>query len=131
MFGLDDTRRLIDLPGYGFAKVSIKMKTAWQKTLNAYLHQRQCLQGLVVLMDARHPLKDLDKALIDWCLECQLPCHLVLTKSDKLKQKEKATAKNAVLKTYGDTVSYQFFSAHNQSGLDQLEAVVSGWLNSN
>ena len=69
MFELDDERRLVDLPGYGYAKVPLEMKLKWQKSLGEYLQQRKCLKGLVVLMDIRHPLKDLDQNLIHWAVE--------------------------------------------------------------
>ena len=86
VFEVEDNCRLIDLPGYGFAKVPLEMKKKWQKALGEYLQQRECLQGLVVLMDIRHPLKDLDMDLIQWAADSEIPVLALLTKSDKLSQ---------------------------------------------
>ncbi len=83
-FRLADEKRLIDLPGYGFAKVPLAVKEKWQKSLGEYLMKRQSLKGLVVLMDIRHPLKDLDQQLIHWAVQSNLSVLLLLTKADKL-----------------------------------------------
>ena len=127
VFELEAGMRLIDLPGYGYAKVSEKVKQQWQHTLNRYLEQRQSLQGLVLLMDSRHPLKDLDTNIIQWCITCELPCHVLLTKADKLNQSEQNKVLALVRKTFGEAVSVQLFSATKKTGLDQLEAHLSQW----
>ena len=91
VFEIGDNKRLIDLPGYGFAKVPLEMKKKWQKALGEYLEKRQSLIGLVVLMDIRHPLKDLDMDLIEWAVDGDLPVLALLTKCDKLSQGKRST----------------------------------------
>lgn len=83
-FSLGDDRTLVDLPGYGYAKVPAKVKAHWQGVLAAYVSTRKALKGLVLIMDARHPLKQLDLQLLDWYLPTGKPVHCLLTKSDKL-----------------------------------------------
>lgn len=95
LFEIDEARRLVDLPGYGYAKVALQVKMEWQKNLAHYLEVRQSLKGLILLMDIRHPLKDLDLMMVDWALERELPVHILLTKSDKLSRSE---VKNTLLK---------------------------------
>ncbi|WP_221793505.1 ribosome biogenesis GTP-binding protein YihA/YsxC [Oceanobacter mangrovi] len=116
---------IVDLPGYGYAKVPVGVKNAWQKELGDYLQNREALVGLVLLMDIRHPLKDFDTAMIDWAEKKGMPLHLVLTKSDKLKrgaaqaallQVKKATASLTI------PVTVQIFSSLKAQGLDQLKA---------
>ena len=83
-FSLDDERRLVDLPGYGYAKVPIPLKQHWQKHLEAYLGGRECLRGVILLMDVRHPMTDFDKMMLDWAKASGMPMHILLTKADKL-----------------------------------------------
>lgn len=131
VFSLTETQRLIDLPGYGFAKVPLEMKLKWQKSLAEYLQFRKCLAGVVVLMDIRHPLKELDQDLIHWAVESEVPVLAVLTKADKLKsgaRKQTMMKVREALPAFGGDVHAIAFSALNKSGLDELEAVVSGWL---
>ncbi|WP_300427060.1 ribosome biogenesis GTP-binding protein YihA/YsxC [uncultured Thalassolituus sp.] len=122
---------LVDLPGYGFAKVPVKLKNEWQKELETYLNRRQALCGLVLLMDIRHPLKEFDNAMLDWALEAGMPIHLLLTKSDKLKR---GPAQSTLLKVrkavkdLGGLVSVQTFSSHNGEGLRELEKRLNSWL---
>ena len=130
VFTLDEQRRLVDLPGYGYAKVSLAIKDRWQKTLADYLQQRQCLKGLVLLMDIRHPLKELDTAMLEWANECQLPIHILLTKSDKLKKSQAASALLNVkqaLSFYHQPFSVQLFSSLKNTGVDELSAKLDEW----
>ena len=131
VFELDEERRLIDLPGYGYAQVPIEMKKKWQRALGEYLQKRQSLKGIVVLMDIRHPFKDSDQDLIHWAVDAGIPVLALLTKSDKFKSgKRKAQvlmAKEAALAFCGD-VTVQSFSSLNKQGLDELEAVLNQWL---
>lgn len=130
VFSLDDERRLIDLPGYGFAKVPLAMKHKWQEALSEYLQKRQCLRGLVVLMDIRHPLKDLDQELIHWAVSSDLPVLVVLTKADKLNSgARKATLMKIqeALPGFNGDVQAITFSSLNKSGLPDLERVLQGW----
>ncbi|MHC9511755.1 ribosome biogenesis GTP-binding protein YihA/YsxC [Kangiella sp. M94] len=130
VFTLDDDRRLIDLPGYGYAKVPEAMKLQWQAELSRYLQQRQCLRGLVLLMDIRHFLKDSDQEMLAWAAEVGLPVHCLLSKSDKLKQGAKSKAviqcKKAV-KELHPNATVQAFSSLKRDGLDQLYKVLDEW----
>lgn len=130
MFELDEDRRLVDLPGYGYAKVPLEMKLKWQKSLGEYLQQRKCLKGLVVLMDIRHPLKDLDQNLINWAVEVNLPVLILLTKADKLKAgKRKAQTlmvREASMAFCGD-VTVHSFSSLSGIGVSELEQVLFKW----
>lgn len=131
IFGLDPQRRLVDLPGYGFAKVPLEMKLKWQKSLSEYLQSRQCLRGLVVMMDIRHPLKELDINMIRWAVESDLPVLGLLTKCDKLKS---GARKAAVLKArkdcevYGGNITIQAFSSLKVIGKSEAIGVMNDWL---
>lgn len=131
VFDLENNRRLIDLPGYGFAKVPLQMKLKWQKSLSEYLQERDCLKGLIVLMDIRHPMKDLDQDLIYWAVDVGLPVLVLLTKCDKLKSgKRKAELlkiKEASLAFQGD-VSVELFSSLKKIGIPQLSRKLDEWL---
>ncbi len=129
-FTLAENKRLIDLPGYGFAKVPLAVKEKWQKSLGEYLMKRQSLKGLVVLMDIRHPLKDLDQQLIHWAVQSNLSVLLLLTKADKLspgpRKKTLLEVREASLAFMGD-VTVHVFSSLNKLGLTDLEQVLDDW----
>ena len=131
IFELEEDRRLVDLPGYGFAQVPIAMKKKWQQSLGEYLQKRKSLKGIVVLMDIRHPFKDLDQDLIHWAVDSGIPVLALLTKADKLKSgKRKAQllmAREAALAFMGD-VTVHTFSSLNRHGLSELEGVLNHWL---
>ena len=130
-FSLSDQQRLVDLPGYGFAKVPERVKREWVKQIEAYLQHRQSLRGLILMMDVRHPLQDFDRMMLDWAVAAAMPVHILLTKADKLK---KGPAKNSLFKVQGelaahaDLITVQLFSALKHTGLDQLRAVLDAWL---
>ncbi|MFT0211427.1 ribosome biogenesis GTP-binding protein YihA/YsxC [Pseudomonas sp. F1_0610] len=131
-FTLDQQRRLVDLPGYGYAKVPIPLKQHWQKHLEAYLSSRESLAGLVLLMDIRHPLTPFDCMMLDWAQSSDMPLHILLTKADKLTF---GAAKNELLKVqkeinsrWGDNVSIQLFSATKRTGIEQAREVLATWL---
>ncbi|ARN74073.1 ribosome biogenesis GTP-binding protein YihA/YsxC [Oceanicoccus sagamiensis] len=132
-FTLSDSQRLVDLPGYGFAKVPLEVKEKWQRHLEEYLRERQSLYGLILLMDCRHPLQDFDRMMLSWAQSCNMPVHILLTKADKLK---KGPANNSLLKVrkelepMQDLVSVQLFSALKRTGLDQLQIKLTQWLSS-
>lgn len=132
-FTLADEKRLIDLPGYGFAKVPLAVKEKWQKSLSEYLEKRQSLKGLVVLMDIRHPLKDLDQQLIFWAVQSGLPVLILLTKADKLgpgaRKKVVLDVREAALAFMGN-VQVQAFSSLNKLGLVEFESVLDQWFGS-
>ncbi len=128
----DESRRLIDLPGYGYAKVAREMKREWQTHLAHYLEVRQSLKGLILLMDIRHPLKELDQSMVDWALGRELPVHILLTKSDKLSRGQAQTTLLQVRKYYElvpeELLSVQTFSSLQKQGVDELIAVLNTWL---
>ena len=130
VFELDQGRRLVDLPGYGYAKVPLAMKKKWQAALGEYLQKRESLKGLVVLMDIRHPFKDLDQDLIQWAVNGDLPVLALLTKADKLKSGKRKSqllmAREAAMAFCGD-VTVHTFSSLNRSGLENLEQTLDGW----
>jgi len=129
-FAIDDRHRLVDLPGYGFAKVPLAVKQAWQRHLEDYLSQRRCLRGLILLMDIRHPLQPFDTQLLEWARHSAMPVHILLTKADKLNF---GTAKGTLLQVQRQTgddgrVTAQLFSALNQTGLEPLQQRLDSWL---
>ena len=125
-------RFLVDLPGYGYAKVPQDLQAHWQAFLDRYFQTRQALRGLVVVMDIRHPLKDYDRQMIAYAVNRGLPAHALLTKADKFGRGQQQQALMAVRKdlhaSYGDTVSVQTFSGESKQGVDEARAVVGGWL---
>ncbi|MBT3047017.1 MAG: YihA family ribosome biogenesis GTP-binding protein [gamma proteobacterium symbiont of Ctena orbiculata] len=128
-FSLDDERRLVDLPGYGYAKVAESIKREWQKTLAHYIEYRQCLRGMVLLMDIRHPMTEFDRQMLDWNTHHGLPTHILLTKADKLKS---GAAKNTLLQVkkalreHRD-ITLQRFSALKKEGIDECHQVLDLW----
>lgn len=130
-FRLDDERRLVDLPGYGFAKVSLSIKHRWQQLMERYLERRGSLKGLVVVMDIRHPLTDIDQQMIDWGIAAELPLLLLLTKADKLKRGAVASSLAQVRKAMASApvpVETLAFSASSRLGLNQAQDQLSAWL---
>ncbi|UUO23871.1 YihA family ribosome biogenesis GTP-binding protein [Colwellia sp. M166] len=130
IFEIAENKRLVDLPGYGFAKVPMEMKKKWQKALGEYLEKRQCLKGLVILMDIRHPLKDLDMDLIQWAADGELPVLALLTKSDKLSQGKVSAQVLAVKKQLAPLnadIKVQAFSSLKRTGSAQADAVICDW----
>jgi GTP-binding protein len=130
-FALDERRRLVDLPGYGYAKVSEAVKRQWQGELAAYLEQRHSLRGLILLMDVRHPMKEFDRQMLEWCGHQGLPVHILLTKADKLKRGAAAKSLQQTRKEcgfYGEMVTLQLFSSHNRQGVGEAHGVLDQWL---
>lgn len=129
-FTLDEQRYLVDLPGYGYAKVPEKIRREWQKLMENYLSKRENLYGLVIIMDIRHPLKEYDLQMLDWCQHYETPTHILLTKADKLKRgpalQSLANVKKA-LKAEDLPASVQIFSALKGTGLDELQAKLNEW----
>ncbi len=130
-FKLTEQQRLVDLPGYGFAKVPLSVKEKWQRHLEDYLRQRKSLQGLILLMDVRHPLQEFDQMMLSWAQSCDMPVHILLTKADKLK---KGPANNSLLSVRRELESMegqftaQLFSALKKQGLEELQRTLSHWL---
>jgi len=130
-FALDEPRRLVDLPGYGYAKVSKSMKQHWGTLLESYLSCRHSLTGVVVMMDIRRPFTELDDQLVSWCLEARLPVHGLLTKCDKLSRGRALEALNAaqnLVRPAGDGITLQLFSALKAVGVDEARQRVTEWL---
>jgi GTP-binding protein len=131
-FQLDEDRRLVDLPGYGYAKVPEGMHKSWGAMIETYLSKREALQGVFLIMDIRHPLTEFDEQMIHWCLHFELPVHVTLTKADKL---SRGAAMDVLLqvrallqKQHGDAVSVQLFSSLKRTGIDDAHAVLDTWL---
>ncbi len=130
IFVLDAKRRLVDLPGYGYAKVSAEVKAAWQKTLEQYLRERKCLKGLILVMDIRHPLTEFDRHMLEWATDSGLTVHVLLNKSDKLKfgaMKKTELEVNAYIRELPNTVTCQVFSALKGDGTQALRELLDAW----
>ena len=127
----DDSRRLVDLPGYGYAKVPEAVKLEWQQHLSDYLRGRFSLRGLVLLMDVRHPLTEFDQMMLSYADKRNMPVHILLTKSDKLKKGPASATLQKVrsrLKEWEDLVSVQLFSSLKRDGVDTLSQKLDQWL---
>ena len=127
-FRLGEQRHLVDLPGYGYAKVPEELRQHWQLLIEQYFRTRQALCGLVVVMDIRHPLREFDAGMLAYARARALPAHVLLTKADKLPRGQQATALQAVRRQLEGQASVQLFSAHGKLGLDEARAVIAGWL---
>lgn len=132
-FSLGADKYLVDLPGYGYAKVPPDVQKHWEKLLGQYLQTREELAGLVVIMDSRHPLTALDEGMLDWFAPTGKPVHVLLTKSDKLSRQQATKTLNEVktyLKEHFPNCSVQLFSSLKKLGLEEAEGVIAGWLKS-
>jgi GTP-binding protein len=127
IFELDETRRIADLPGYGYAKVPLKLKAHWRSVMQRYFEIRKCLKGVVLVMDIRHPMREFDQQMLNWCDAANLPCHILLTKADKLKR---GPAQSTLLKVKRDLpaiATIQVFSSSKKTGLEELVEKLSEW----
>ena len=132
LFQIDETRRIVDLPGYGYANVPLAIKNDWSVLLTDYLSQRQCLRGLILVMDIRHPLKETDRKLILFSQQYGLPIHILLNKADKLSKqaiKKTLTDVTDTLSPYQNLITLQAFSAMKGQGLIELETRLNDWFN--
>ncbi|HMV39771.1 ribosome biogenesis GTP-binding protein YihA/YsxC [Plasticicumulans sp.] len=130
LFELDAGRRLVDLPGYGYAQVPEAVKRHWQAVLARYLEQRQALAGLLLVMDVRHPFNPLDRQMLDWTCHRGLATHVLLTKSDKLSRGAAASTLAQVrreLAAQYPNAGAQLFSSLDRSGLDAAHARLDAW----
>lgn len=129
-FEIDENRKFVDLPGYGYAKVPLAVKKQWHKMMETYLRERNALCGIVLVMDVRHPLTEFDTQMIAWCEFTKLPLHILLTKADKLNY---GAAKNTLLKVQRElesvdiNVTLQLFSALKKTGMDEVHEVLDRW----
>jgi GTP-binding protein len=117
-FGLTEGERLVDLPGYGFAKVPVAMRQHWGELIQRYFAERQSLQGVVLIIDARRGLTDQDRQLIDWIETAPRAVHILLTKEDKLSRNEARQVLAAATRELDGRATVQLFSAHSGSGLE-------------
>ena len=130
-FTLDESRRLVDLPGYGFAKAPEAVKRRWKHSMEEYLSERESLCGLVLVMDVRHPMTEFDTMMLEWCRHEGLPVHLLLTKADKLKRGPASATLHQVrraVESLGALASVQLFSALKKNGIEELQTVLDRWL---
>ena len=121
----------MDLPGYGYAQVPLAVRLQWQGLLEEYLIRRSNLMGLVLIMDSRRPLTELDWKMIGWFAPTGRPIHCLLTKSDKLTRQEQSKTlrdTRAALADYGPAVTVQLFSSLKKTGMEEVEKIVGGWL---
>ncbi|MDH5435696.1 MAG: ribosome biogenesis GTP-binding protein YihA/YsxC [Gammaproteobacteria bacterium] len=129
-FQLDERRRFVDLPGYGFAKVPIKTRNEWRNAIDEYLRQRQSLRGIILIMDVRHPLTESDQDMLAWCQQIKMPVHILLTKCDKLKRGPASAALLQVKNAIKDLTNFsvQLFSAKDKTGVEEAHALFDKWL---
>ncbi|GAA6138002.1 ribosome biogenesis GTP-binding protein YihA/YsxC [Arenicella sp. 4NH20-0111] len=130
-FSLGETARLVDLPGYGFAQVPLAVKKEWEATIHKYLTERTNLIVLVLLMDIRHPLTDLDRQMIKWASDSELPTQVLLTKADKYKRGKIASTVLQVEREL-ESIKGQFgvepFSSLNFTGVNAMRGQISEWV---
>ncbi len=121
---------LVDLPGYGYARVPPEIKAQWEALLSRYLQERESLAGLVLIMDARHPLTPLDRRMLDWFTPTGKPVHILLSKADKLSNSERALTLRRVKQEIADLnqVSVQLFSSLSRLGAEEAAGMIEGWL---
>lgn len=120
-FMLQDDLRLVDLPGFGYARVPTAVKEDWHQHLDTYLRQRQSLKGLILLMDIRHPLTGFDETMINWSQAANIPLHILLTKADKLKKGPQQNTLLRIKKSLAEPTTLQVFSATKNIGIDILQ----------
>ena len=132
VFELEPGIRLVDLPGYGYAKVPTAMKAVWEQTMDEYFRTRKSLSGLVLIMDVRHPLRDFDRQMLEFCAVAAIPVHILLNKADKLKRGAASSTLLAVGRELNKAelgeVSVQLFSALRSTGVQDAREIISRWL---
>ena len=128
-FSVGEAQRLVDLPGYGFAKVPEKIKLHWAKVMQDYFETRKSLVGLMLIMDIRHPLKPYDEQMLGWCFNAGLPVHVLLNKADKVSRGAGLKARQILKNKYCNTpFSGQLFSVLNGTGVEEARAKLDEWL---
>lgn len=127
IFDIDETRRIADLPGYGYAKVPTKLKAHWQKVMQQYFETRKCLRGVILVMDIRHPLRPFDEQMLNWSAQTGIKCHALLTKADKLKRGPAQATLHKVAGMMPEGSTLQTFSAKSGEGLDDLVGLLNEW----
>jgi len=127
LFEIDPERRIADLPGYGYAKVPEKLRAHWRENMQAYFDRRRSLRGVVLVMDIRHPMRPFDEQMLAWCAAAGVPCHVLLTKADKLNRGPARSTLLKVRKLLPGNATAQVFSARSADGLDELIARLDIW----
>lgn len=127
-FELAGGARLADLPGYGYAKVPERVRQGWARLIESYLEGREGLAGIVLIMDARHPMKDFDRQMLDYAGAVNLAVHVLLTKADKLKRGERERSLATVRQELDEGASVQLFSAESGLGVDEARTMLAEWL---
>jgi len=127
-FTVTESIRLVDLPGYGYAKVPIKVKNEWHKNIDAYFQNRKSLKGLVLVMDIRHPLKEFDFTMVEWSVKTKIDLHILLTKADKFKRGAQQAALFKVKEAVPENVTVQTFSSTAGLGKQILVKKILGWI---
>lgn len=127
-FALDETRRLVDLPGYGFAQVSRETREHWRELLDDYFRNRGSLRGLVLVADSRRGLSDGDRQMLQWALDLACPVHVLLTKADKLSRRDRDLALGSAASELGADATVQMFSATAKLGVDEARARLKAML---
>ena len=131
VFPLDDNHRLIDLPGYGYAKVPMDLRDYWRGLIDGYLRSRESLKGIVLIMDVRHPLREFDQEMLTYAAASGREVHCLLSKADKLSRNEAGSTLLAVRKHIASVVpqaTAQLFSSLKKTGVDEARAIIGGWL---
>lgn len=127
-FGLEPGKRLVDLPGYGYARVARSMRAHWRQLLEDYFRTRESLAGTFLIVDSRRLLGDFDWMMLEWCVSIGCPVHVLLTKADKLKKQEAARALAAAQQELDDAATVQLFSATKGAGLDPARQQLARFL---
>ena len=128
-FSYDHHTRIVDLPGYGYARVNVSTRNRWSKLLENYLEKRRCLQGVFLIFDIRHPLGKFDRVMLEYCQGCHLPVHVLLNKTDKVsKNTADKTLDNVKKQLHGENISVQLFSARDAFGVDRAREKLATWL---
>ncbi|HKJ17443.1 MAG TPA: ribosome biogenesis GTP-binding protein YihA/YsxC [Xanthomonadales bacterium] len=127
IFDVDPQRRIADLPGYGYAKVPDKLKDQWRQLMSQYFEIRKSLRGVVLVMDIRHPMRPFDEQMLEWCEAVSMPCHILLTKADKLKHGAAKSTLLGLQRQFGQGVTIQLFSALKKQGREELITQLNQW----
>lgn len=128
-FKVDEKRRIVDLPGYGYAKISDKIKNSWKKNIEEYLQKRKCLKAAFLVMDCRHPLTKSDQIILKWLIINNIRTHIILTKSDKINKNQALNTKIALENNLQEfnNISVQLFSSLNKNGIEELWRTLDGF----
>lgn len=127
IFDVDAERRIADLPGYGYAKVPEKLKAQWRQVMSQYFEIRKSLRGVVLVMDIRHPMRPFDEQMLEWCRAVSMPCHILLTKADKLKHGAAKSTLLGLQRQLNQGVTIQLFSALKKQGREELITQLNQW----